>query len=50
VAIGGAAVTMANAAIILRPGDIWVEDDAPGAAWYAVADTAGADVRVMGVK
>lgn len=50
VAIGGAAVTMANAAIILEPGDAWAEDDAAGAAWYAVSDTNGADVRVMGVK
>lgn len=50
VAIGGAAVTMANAAIILEPGDVWVEDDAAGASWYAVSDTAATDVRVMGVK
>lgn len=50
VAIGGSAVTMANAAIILQPGDTWVEDDAAGAAWYAVSDIAAADVRVMGVK
>jgi hypothetical protein len=50
VALGGAAMTMANAAIILEPGDTWTEDDAAGAAWYAVSDVAGADVRVMGVK
>lgn len=50
VAIGGSAVTMANAAIILEPGDMWTEGDAAGAAWYATSDTAGADVRVMGVK
>lgn len=50
VAIGGAAVTLANAAIILEPGDMWTEDDAASAAWYAVSDIAGADVRVMGVK
>lgn len=50
VAIGGVAVTMANAAIILEPGDMWTEDDAPGAAWYATSDTAAADVRVLGVK
>jgi hypothetical protein len=41
---------MANAALILEPGDTWAEDDAAGAAWYAVSDIAGADVRVMGVK
>lgn len=50
VALGGAAVTMANASIILEPGDMWLEDDTAGAAWYAVSDTAGADVRVMGIK
>ncbi len=50
VALGGAAVTMANAAIILEPGDTWAEDDAAGAAWYATSDTAAADVRVMGLK
>lgn len=50
VALGGAAVTLANAAIVLQPGDIWAEDDAAGAAWYAVSDTPGADVRVVGIK
>lgn len=50
VAIGGVAVTLANAAIILEPGDLWIENDAAGAAWYATSDTAAADVRVMGLK
>lgn len=50
VAIGGAGVTLANAAILLSPGDMWSEDDAAGAAWFAVSDTDGADVRVMGMK
>lgn len=50
VALGGAAVTMANAAIVLEPGESWIEDDAAGADWYAVSDINGADVRVMGVK
>lgn len=50
VALGGAALTMANAAIILEPGDTWVEDDAAGAAWYAISDTAATDVRVLGIK
>jgi hypothetical protein len=48
--LGGAGVTPANAAILLQPGDIWVEDDAAGASWYAVSDTNGADVRVTGLK
>lgn len=50
VAIGGAAVTMASGAIILLPGDTWIEDDAAGVAWYATSDIAAADVRVMGLK
>lgn len=50
VAIGGAGVTMANAAIVLMPGDIWTEDDAAGAAWYAISDENAAEVRIMGVK
>jgi hypothetical protein len=50
VALGGSAVTIANAAIRLGPGDTFIEDDAAGAAWYAVADVNGADVRVLGVK
>jgi hypothetical protein len=50
VAIGGIGVTLANATILLPPGAVWVEDDAAGAAWYAVSDTDGADVRVIGMK
>lgn len=50
IAIGGTSVSIANAAILLQPGDMWCEDDAAGAAWYAVSDVGGADVRVMGVK
>lgn len=50
IALGGAGVTMAAAAIILQPGDMWAETDAAGAAWYAVADIAGAELRVLGVK
>lgn len=50
VAIGGATVTMAKAAIVLQPGDSWIEEDAAGAAWYAIADAAAADVRLLGIK
>lgn len=49
IALGGVGVTMANAAIVLQPGDMWVEEDAPGAAWYATSDADGADLRVMGM-
>lgn len=50
IALGGAAVTMANAAIVLEPGDIWNETDAPGAEWHAISDTAGASVLLQGLK
>jgi len=50
VAIGGAAVTLANAAIVLQPGEVWMEDDAAAAAWYAVSDVNGASVCLMGMK
>jgi hypothetical protein len=49
-ALGGAGVTMANAAVILQPGETWVENDVPGANWYGISDAAGADVRAQGVK
>ena len=50
VAIGGAGVTLANAAVRLLPGDLWIEDDAPGATWYAVSDTADTNVQIQGMK
>ncbi len=50
VAIGGMGVTLANAAIILGPGALWVEEDAPGAAWYAISDTANVSVKLQGIK
>jgi len=50
IALGGATVTVANAAILLNPGDVWTEDDAPGANWYAISDTANATLAMMGMK
>jgi hypothetical protein len=50
VAIGGPNVTLGNAAIVLQPGDVWLEDDAAGAAWYGIASQAGATLCVMGMK
>lgn len=50
VALGGATVTMAKAAVVLQPGESWAEEDAAGATWYAIADAAGADVRLLGIK
>lgn len=50
IAIGGAGITLANAAIVLAPGDIWNEADAAGAAWYVVSDTAATPVQMIGLK
>ncbi|SEC35791.1 hypothetical protein SAMN02787142_1251 [Burkholderia sp. WP9] len=33
-----AGTTFANAAVVLQPGDVWQERDAPQIAWYAVSD------------
>lgn len=50
VAIGATGVTLANAAIVLNPGDVYFEDDAAGAAWFAISDTAGTVVALQGLK
>jgi hypothetical protein len=50
IVLGGAGVTLASGVIVLNPGDIWNEVDAPGAAWFAISDTANASLQVMGVK
>lgn len=39
-AIGGAALTWAKRAIILQPGDTWIEERAANLAIYAICDTA----------
>ena len=38
VAIGGALVTFAAAAVVIQPGETWAEGDAPGAAWYGICE------------
>ena len=50
IAIGGAGVTLANGAVQLQPGDVFLEEDAAGADWYAISDTAGTVVQVQGLK
>lgn len=40
VAIGGAGLTWAKRTIVLEPGDMWVEDCAPGAVIKAICNTA----------
>lgn len=47
IAIGGAAVTFANAVHIIEPGEVYTDDNAAGAALYAISEsTAGQVVRV----
>jgi hypothetical protein len=50
IAIGGAGVTLAGSPIQLGPGDMFIEEDAAGAVWYVVTDTAGATVQIQGLK
>ncbi|WP_419683799.1 hypothetical protein ACN22W_09545 [Burkholderia theae] len=46
--VGGAGVTPTNAVIVLLPGDIWSETDAPQIDWYATSDTgASANLQVI---
>jgi hypothetical protein len=39
VAIGATGVTFAAAAVIIQPGEAWIETEAPGAAWYCICNT-----------
>lgn len=50
IAIGATGVTLAGAAILLGPGDVWIEEDAAAAAWFAISDTAAANVAMQGAK
>ena len=38
VAIGGAGLVFTQAAVIIQAGETWNENEAPGAAWYAICD------------
>lgn len=40
VAIGGATLTYATAAVLIQAGETWNENEAPGAAWYCMCDVA----------
>lgn len=40
VAIGGATLAFATAAVLIQPGETWNENEAPGAAWYCVCGAA----------
>lgn len=45
--IGPTGVTSANAVVVLEPGDVWIEDIASSAAWFARSDTSAQTLRVM---
>lgn len=49
VAVGGAGVAFATAAVVLMPGELWVESEGAGAAWYAVTESAAGSLAVQGV-
>jgi hypothetical protein len=38
VALGAAGLAFGDAVIYVQPGETWVEDQAPGAAWFAICD------------
>lgn len=40
VAIGGATLAYATASVLIQLGQTWNENEAPGAVWYCVCDTA----------
>ena len=42
VAIGGATLAYATAAVLIQPSETWNENEAPGAAWWCVCDAAQA--------
>lgn len=45
------AVTIANAVVVLGPGDVWVDDETAGMHWYAISDQAGGiPLNVKGYK
>lgn len=48
--LGANGVTIANAGVMIPPGGTWIETEAPGAAWYAISDTAGTNVAIQGLK
>lgn len=47
IAIGPTGVTVANAPILLEPGDVWVEEIAAPAAWFARATIDNQTLRVL---
>ncbi|MFZ6748041.1 hypothetical protein [Undibacterium sp. Ren11W] len=50
IAIGAAGITLANGAIYLAPGEVYIEDQAAALAWYAIADMAGCSLAIQGMN
>ncbi|MFL6675882.1 MAG: hypothetical protein ACJ8LG_21645 [Massilia sp.] len=48
--LGDVNVTAANAALAIGPGQLFLEDEAAGAGWYATADVNGVTVAIQGLK
>lgn len=40
VALGAVGITFANGAVLLQPGDTWIEERAANLAWYGICNTA----------
>lgn len=47
IALGPVGVTLANAPVILAPGDLWREEIAASAAWRGISTVAAQTLRVM---
>jgi hypothetical protein len=45
--LGGAGVDLANGMLKINPGDMLFESEGPGCAWYAVAESGTATVKVQ---
>lgn len=45
--LGGMGVTVLNGCLKLNPGELLFENDAPGAAWYAVSDGGAGTLKVQ---
>lgn len=48
--LGGSGVSKVNSPIKLEPGQMWIEDAAAAARWYAVADGAGKALKIQAVE
>jgi hypothetical protein len=47
IALGASGLTIAAAAIVLAPGDEWIETDAAPAAWYAISEIAAQKLEIL---